>query len=341
MGSVKLDKAMKITMTFTISFTMATVILWSSLDAEFRVVEAQAQEQVQGINPKIEYSNNIIQYALDTINEDRVTNNLMTVNFSENRAAQIHAENLLRTKELSPSHWTTDGMKPYMLYSKYNGTGYVEQNVAVRGYSSFEIQECEDEIILCDLIDPFKQIDDFEWNMINNDVLCCENRHKTNILDRYHTDVSLGISYDDYYFVLVQNFENNYIKFDKPLTQDNREIRILGNLLPGDYELDRIGIYYDKTPNKSFYEQHKADGSFSLGNLSALVVKPLHPFLDYKPSSNYTLIEASKWIQDGRSLDIVFDLSPVMKSPGVYTIVTYLKDSNEVIFPVTSYSIFV
>jgi hypothetical protein len=57
----------------------------------------------------------------------------------KNKAAQIHAVNLL-TRNQHPSYWTTDGMKPYLKYSEYNGTGYVEQNVAIRGYENSVIQ---------------------------------------------------------------------------------------------------------------------------------------------------------------------------------------------------------
>jgi hypothetical protein len=321
-----------------IIFTAIESIAEKSGQYAFTDVKAIGQEQ--GSNSDIDYSNSLVHYSLKRINEDRERFNLLPINLSENKAAQIHADSLFGAKDLYPSHWTTDGMKPYMKYSKHNGTGYVEQNVAVRGYDRVEAQNCNNDVIICDIINPFKQIDDFEWNMINNDTSCCKNKHRTNILDKHHTDVSIGIAYDDYYFVLVQNFENNYIKLDKPLTQDNREIQIYGRMSTVNYELDSIGVFYDKTPDESFYRQNKNIGSYSLGKLTALVVKPHPVFSDYKPPSNYTLIEANKWIQDGRSLDIIFDLSPVMKTAGVYTIVAYLKDKEDIKFPALSYSIF-
>ena len=105
-----------------------------------------------------------------------------------------------------PSHWTTDGMKPYMKYSEYNGTGYVEQNVAVIGYGNNAVQKCEDGAAICKKIEPYFQIDRLQWNMVDNDTLCCENKHKANILDKVHNSVSIGIAYDDYYFALVPEF---------------------------------------------------------------------------------------------------------------------------------------
>jgi uncharacterized protein YkwD len=329
---------------------ISVIILWNGATSghlflpianTFLLAQTQDLEQEHRSDSGRNHHGDFIRYALDRINEDRAKNNLTSVNLSQNKAAQIHADSLFGAKDQYPSHWTTDGMKPYMKYSKYNGTGYVEQNVAVRGYDSVETQECKDDVVICDIINPFKLIDDFEWNMINNDTSCCKNKHRTNILDKYHTDVSIGIAYDDYYFVLVQNFENNYIKPDKQLTQDNREIHISGKMLTGNYELDSIGVFYDKTPDESFYTQNKDNGSYTLGKLTALVVEPPPVFSDYKPPSNYTLIEANKWKQDGGSIEIVFDLSPVMKTAGAYTIVAYLKNKEDVKFPALSYSIFV
>lgn len=56
--------------------------------------------------------NDIVQYALRKINEDRARFNIPAVKLSENRAAQLEAEDMLRTRLIS--HYTSDGMKPYM-----------------------------------------------------------------------------------------------------------------------------------------------------------------------------------------------------------------------------------
>jgi cysteine-rich secretory family protein len=346
---MKSDHAIHFIITSMVGLMTFAAIWWSgatigyylfALANETYAHKAFGQEQKN--NSELSPTSILVSYTLNKINEDRAKYNLMPLNLSENKAAQIHADNLFEAKDQYPSHWTTDGMKPYMIYSKYNGSDYVEQNVAVSGYNSFETQQCKDnDVLICETINPFKQIDDFEWNMISNDTSCCENKHRANILGKYHTDVSIGIAYDNYYFVLVQNFENNYIKLEKPLTQDNREIQISGRVSTDNYELDSIGIFYDKTPDASFYKQNRDNGSYSLGKLTALVVKPPPLFSDYKPPSSYTLIEANKWTQDGSSLDIVFDLSPIIKTAGVYTIVVYLKDKEDVRFPVMLYSIFV
>ena len=82
----------------------------------------------------------LINYALELINNDREEHNLSTLNLSNDTAAQRHSDDLLAKRIQYPSHWSTDGMKPYMKSSIYNGTGYIEQNVAIRGYDNTTIQ---------------------------------------------------------------------------------------------------------------------------------------------------------------------------------------------------------
>jgi hypothetical protein len=38
---------------------------------------------------------------------------------------------------------------------------------------------------------------------------------------------------------------------------------------------------------------------------------------------NITLIRADKWSIDGQTIDIRFDLSPILKNDGVYNIITF------------------
>lgn len=72
-------------------------------------------------------------YALNKINQDRERFGLPHVVIdNDNATAQTQANELLNTQALS--HWTTDGMKPYMRYSVYGGHDNVVQNVAEEKY---------------------------------------------------------------------------------------------------------------------------------------------------------------------------------------------------------------
>jgi uncharacterized protein YkwD len=310
--------------------------------------------------------NNLLRYSLDKINKDRVKFGLEPVKLSQNKAAQIEAEDALKTGTIS--HWTSNGYKPYILYSLYGGHGFVRQNIAGAGYNSTTTGKCKQGLILCKKINPYNELYAANWNMLYNDTRCCNNGHRGNILDKYHTDVSIGIAYNDYFFVLVQNFENNYIQFygvtpreyrdsSNNNNNNNQIIQVSGtvinpfsneqnSVITNDrYELKSIGVYYDELPTHLLYESNKIKNSYSLGKFIALIVKPLPLFLYYEKPSNFTLIQANLWNveRNGKEFNISFDLLPIIKFPGVYTILIDLldKQDNNTRFPASSYSIIV
>jgi hypothetical protein len=289
------------------------------------------------------YIADLVQYTLNKINEDRSRFNLSPVQLSRNPAAQIQAENILKARHIG--HWTTDGMKPYMLYSAYNGSGGVSQNVAAE--SNYR-----------HTINLYRAIDAAEWSMMYNDSLCCKDLHRQDILYKYHTHASIGIAYDEDYFAMVQNFENNYIHFNEPFIHNNdvRRVQISGQLLSrfsSDISLYGLDIYYDETPSHAQYEKHKDDKSYEFGKLMGFVFSPMdfNEWFEYLRSkiysaigislSSYSPLPADKWYVDNKSIDIKFDISPILKKEGVYTVVLYLQDKEKNLFPATSYSIFV
>jgi uncharacterized protein YkwD len=311
----------------------------SNLSNGFHIAKPKPRE-LEEQRPK--FTTDLVQYALTKINEDRSKFSLRPVQLSHNEAAQIQAEEIFKARDIS--HWTTDGMKPYMTYSIYNGSGGVSQNVAAESnYGG--------------TINPYRAIDAVEWDMMYNDSLCCKDLHRQDILYKDHTHVSIGIAYDEDYFTIVQNFENNYISFHEPFIKgNNMYVQISGQLLSNstsNKNLYGIDIYYDETPTHIEYVKHKDDKSYQLGKLVGFVFSPLdfNEWFEYIREkiysaigislSDYSPIPADKWQVDGKSLNIKFDISPILKNDGVYTVVTYLEDEEKNLFPVTSYSIFV
>jgi uncharacterized protein YkwD len=266
----------------------------------------------------------LIQYALNRINEDRKNNGLPPVLLSDNNAAQVHADDVFKKKSIS--HWMSNGEKPYMTYTRYGGIGSVSQNIA--------IFECMG--IGCNM-DPIEQIDDSEHSMMYDDALS-DWGHRDNIIRPYHTHVSIGITYNDRFFVMVQNFEDNYIDLINPIGQNPSDVRIIGNAFEG--QLQNISIYYDEYPTPELYQIHKYDGSYSTGELIAIVEPPLSSGYYYDAPTGYHLIVAKSMSQSGHAINIAFDMSSVAESRGVYTITVWLK-SNGMDIPATSYALFV
>lgn len=270
-----------------------------------------------------EKNKELVEYALQIINEDRKKFDLQPVFLSENQAGQIHAEDVLKTKAIS--HWMTNGEKPYMTYSRLGGTGSVSQNIAISSCSGFGCHT-----------DPVEKIESSEHSMMYDDA-SSNWGHRDNILRPYHTHVSIGIAYNDYTFVFVENFEDNYLVSNSPISVTGNHVTVDSNLKSG--KVQNIGIFYDPIPTHDLYLQHRNDGSYGLGDNIAVIVPPPPPNSYYDQPSGYDLIEANGWSENGNYVSIDFDLSSVFTKPGVYTVGVWVDEGGES-FMVTNYSIF-
>jgi len=299
----------------------------------FSVVEEPEPNTTVITEKSVIYSDQeLTEYALQVINEDRKAFNLDPVMLSENKAAQVHADDILKTRAIS--HWMTNGEKPYMTYAIYGGLGKVSQNVVFGGYQ--DLEGCIKQTVICNPIDPKAQINSTEYTMMYDDA-ASNWGHKDNILDKHHTHVSLGISYDDYTFVMVQNFENNYIKFSKPISENKGRVTFTGTIPKG--SLYGVEIYYDELPTSKVYLENKDAPSYGNGEFVAAVVKPLLPDQYYEQPSGYSLITADKWIEGDGAADVSFDISSLTSKRGVYTIIVTLDVDGDV-FPAASYPVF-
>ena len=260
-------------------------------------------------------------YTLKRINQDRASFGLNAVKLSSNPAAQAHANEMLRTGVLS--HWTVDGMKPYMSYTVMGGLGYVAQNVAGGTI-------CSGCPLTANAI--YQKINASEYGLLNNDGECCGDLHRNNILDPFHTDVSIGIAYDNDSLYMVENFENNYISYDRPITTDNKTITVSGKTQSG--VLSQVMIYFDDPPAHKTYVDNQDVTTYDPGEFVGGVVNDAS---DYGAGQT---INATRWQNTPSSIDLSFDMSPIMIRPGVYTIYMFFDDGKSDRFVVSSYSVF-
>jgi uncharacterized protein YkwD len=287
--------------------------------------------------PRIVPQDELVQSALSAINKDRATFGVSPVALSSNQAAQIHAEDVFRNKQIS--HWMSNGEKPYMTYTRYNGTGAVSQNVAIAGFSKAQYEECVNNILYdCEKIDPVKTVEELQYEMMYDDKECCDDGHRNNILNKYHTHVSIGIVYDEYYLAFVQNFENNY---GLQIEMKGNQAMISGELRESDIRY--VSVLYDRSPDPAIYEQNKKSLSYSAGKLVANVVKPLPLGYYYEKPEGYSLIVADKWdVSKGDDVRIIFDLARAVSEDGVYTISAVASEGeDQEIFEAASRSVFV
>jgi hypothetical protein len=276
-------------------------------------------------------------YALSKINADRLSVGLNPVSLSDNKAAQYHAAEILQSELLS--HWSKDGLKPYMLYSLHNGTGYVQQNIgqisyintddAMKGITAHSFCT-SDSRLYCEPLDPFDAIDKLENSLIFNDFLCCHDGHKNNILDKLHTNVSIGIAFNEYYFVLVQNFENNYLSYN--ISHEDNEFLLEAKLLDPkkNLQLSHISFYFDNPPNQREYEDNKNKLNYSIGNLGLIVSKPLEFYEQYVQPESYHIIEAENWDIHNDSVNVSFKLPADLElNDRIVTMVMYANNMTE------------
>ena len=303
----------------TVNYTQPKIK--DSIESVQNKVTDTTESLIQIDNKK--YHAEIIQYALKKINEDREKNNLKPVLLSSNVAAQAHSDDVFAQKAIS--HWMSNGEKPYMTYTNSGGTGAVSQNVAVSTCSGFGCS-----------MEPIKQIESSEYSMMHDDA-SSNWGHRDNILQPYHTHVSIGISYDDNFFTMVQNFEDNYLVSENPISITGSHVQINSNLKSGN--LLNIGIFYDPLPTPELYLRHYNDRYYMIGDYVAIVEPPASPNSYYDQPSGYKLIEARKWSTNGNSVFIDFDASSILTNPGVYTVGVWVNENGKD-FLVTNYSIF-
>src|SRR5579875_951354 len=255
----------------------------------------------------------LANFTLELINNDRASANLTPVTLSPIQSGQQHADSMLCYGYFS--HWDTQGYKPYMRYSLLNGTGAVEENVAFEEttYASFYNTERIEQALST-----------LEYQMMNNDTICCNNGHRDNILSPYHNRVSIGIAYDVTHVYFVEDFENYYIQLSTPIfSASNASVRIVGNSTQG-INPSSVQVFFDNTPTplspallNSQYQKPYDQGTFAGG------VMPCDLFSCFSFQRGIT-VRPSVWVVSNSSVDIVFSLGNFIKDhgSGVYTIYT-------------------
>jgi hypothetical protein len=288
------------------------------------------------VSPTFERRQELIERALELINDDRAKFGLPPVELGHNTAAQVHAENMLEHRYLS--HWTVDGLKPYMLYSMTGGDGYVAENAAYSGwtYEDFEENRCGSLFVNCQKVTPQGEMEDLHWRMMYDDA-GSDWGHRDNILRPYHEYVNIGIAWNDWFVAFVQHFESRRATLlDEPALVDGR-LTLAFELVDPEYDATGqvISIYYDPKPESHTAEELNKSGprSYCLGggftaacpDPAGAVLRPPRFGFRYTDLDETDVI-ADEWnISDSR-YRIEADVSGILRAPGVYTVDEWCED---------------
>ena len=202
-------------------------------------------------------------HALDLANADRKKHGLNPVVLSTIGSAQDHADDMLEYGYFS--HWNTDGVKPYVTYAEYGGTGYVGENASAMYWSGM-------------IRYPENIISDRHWDMMYDDAES-DWGHRDNILNPLHTHVNFGVAYDSSNLYFVQHFETRMgLKYD--ITNG---ILSLTDNLPSGYKVDGIGIYKDVNRHSLTANQLDNTPPYNQGFYS---LPDVYAYLVERPSGN-------------------------------------------------------
>ncbi|MDE1824882.1 MAG: CAP domain-containing protein [Candidatus Micrarchaeota archaeon] len=270
-------------------------------------------------------------YALSLINQDRQQYGLSNVTLSSESSGQQHAQSMLDNNYFS--HWDIWGLKPYMRYTLLGGTGAVSENIAYQSSSQCVLSICSG------TLEPKAALEKMEYSMMYNDSACCNNGHRDNILNPYHTQVSIGIAYNLSTIYFVEDFIDSYINWNggtPSYSGPSGSVHLLGTLLSG-ATLSYIQVAYDPLVAGMSRTQLDNTKEYGYGKIVAGVVQS--PRYYYQGID--TIVADSYSSQDG-GIDISFGLKNLTSQYGAgeYTVMTWLNDSSGKSFVGASYTLF-
>jgi len=147
----------------------------------------------------------LTSYALGLINTDRAANGLPPVSLSSVPSGQQHADSMLYFGYFS--HYDPQGYSPYQRYTMLGGRGTLGENIGFAACTSSPANTTGGLVPQpCNTSTVDNGVAVLEWSMMNNDVLCCGNGHRDNILNPLFTTVSIGIAYSGSAVYFVEDF---------------------------------------------------------------------------------------------------------------------------------------
>jgi len=259
------------------------------------------------------------------------------------------------------SHWDNQGYKPYMRYTLLGGTGGVAENAALNYCNRAPADSKAPTPAPCSVQTVENAINGSEWEMMNNDTVCCNNGHRENILQPMHNRVSIGVAYNSTSVYLVEDFENDYISLGSlhlaggvvtfqgstghrvpawMRTSAGAEIAVYFDPIPSNIGLDQLNLL----PSCSHYNELNEplacqyQGAYTPGVQVSTVFAPC-PADRICSAGNYTY--AKTWQETAGNFQIVFSISELESAygNGVYTL--YVWPTASTPEPITSLSIFV
>ena len=180
------------------------------------------------------------QHMLELTNQERMNNGVPPVRMGNNPAAQLHAEAAL--EGCYSAHWDRWGLKPNQRYTLTGGIGADGENVSGLSYC-IKAQ------------DNYKANSPMAKEIAETIQGWMESPgHRRNLLDPAHTILNVGIAYDKYNAVMVQQFSSDYVHYQiRPFIDSAGVLRLEATSDRANFDIGNtvnIQIYYDPPPRK-------------------------------------------------------------------------------------------
>ncbi|MDH3278228.1 MAG: CAP domain-containing protein [Nitrosopumilus sp.] len=325
---------------FGLNFTNTSndfLIKTPQLNEDGNNVDILPIENKQGVNLLQNYNSEekksmaeLTALALEKINIDRLEHGLNPVKLGNNQAAQAHVEDMMNFGYFS--HWDSNGVKPYVTYTKLDGRAYVKENIAASWCEGFTCK-----------MNPAELIEKFQYLMVYDDA---ESNwgHRDNILDPNHSLVNIGITWNDNNFYFAQHFETKLIDLKNVEFSEDKVLRISGKL-PSGYSLKSITVFQDEPPlplsgedleSSSPYNQN----FYNSGTIAGiLVTEPqLFEFYDECQKNKISISSNNQELclpyatfgklNDDNTFEIEVDLSEFVSEFGIHTIYVNLQNQK-------------
>lgn len=277
--------------------------------------------------PEVPTLHDLRLFALELINLDRQTHGVPPVRLGSNQAAQAHAEDSVRTGYLA-GHWTSDGLKPYMLYTQAGGAGVVAENAAGQTRGS---QDCDQPMIVCGDFDVVGAIESLQWAMVYDDAHANWG-HRDTILDPIYDTVNIGVAFTDSHVAYYQHFEYTRLTHAAAPSLDDGTLSLWLRPQTG-VEIGQIAVYYDSPPTPKRPEEISRLRAYCVGGGftdDCENVKPIAQVLEPPPPGSYYVdldledVVADSWAVHGDgSVAIEADLRQFITVSGIYTILMF------------------
>ncbi len=277
----------------------------------------------------------LTKFALNLINTDRNKAGLANVTLGAIQSGQQHSDSMAYFGYLS--HWDTQGYKPYMRYTMMGGSGGVEENAALDYCTNSPANATGVIPTDCTLQTIENGMANAEWAMMNNDVQCCNNGHRENILNPIHNKISIGIAWNSttqaVYF--DEDFEDAYTSFKMPLYSGG--VVTLSGTTSKSIDVTEVAVYYDPTPqplNTTQLSSSPYNDGYDAGTALGAVFPPCAGGVLLCPPNTTdggVAVYASVWNLSPGAFEIQFDPSRFFAhGSGVYTL--YMFDSGKNVY---------